>query len=149
MSGISAEIDFRVFVGKIRYYLYGKAMRSVNDPGVREAIFEDIYDLVSEQAPVDTGALEASPAMNGGVAAMTGKSNYDNRIHYAHGDIVPRGVYSGIYWDPFSTDKKLGDIHYAQYVKFSPQTIINDSTQEIYDIVADHIIKEMNDDDEE
>ena len=144
MAGITADIDFREAVGQIRYYLQGLATRSVNDPGVREAIFQDIYNFVSAAAPVDTGALRVSPIYSG---AMPDLGSYDHRVHYANGYIKPRGNFGGISWDPYYINKYGMDVHYAKYVgAFRPQEIINDSTSQIYDIVAQHIIKEMNDD---
>lgn len=134
------RIDFRTFVGKLRQYLKDCALATVNSPGMKEEIYEDIYYSIlmdNGMLPEDTGAYKLSPSTS--TPEFIGVGESDRRPHYACGIINERGLY----YDPITVSNVTGkEYHYGPYVQgYRPQWVIHDSWREVLDIVRDHLVE--------
>ena len=135
IGGIHAKVDFRSAVGTIRYYVRDKALTSINAPGVKEYVYQDIYERVLiPKVPVDSSAFLYSPV-------EPGSSHKSKRgsTRISQGAITNQGIE----WDPYQVSKKHGEIHYAdavmRYRGFRPMRIINDNYDALIDIVEEAI----------
>lgn len=140
---VGVDIDFRTFVSSLRYRIKDVAIKSVTEPGVKTAIYEDIYyELLSGEVPIDTGALDVSPSLYGAIEYI-GQGETDKRPHYAQGDIND----TGIWYDPYSVSTRTGlETHYAGYVLRGidhPNHLIKSNYKTVEEIVKEHIVDAM------
>lgn len=141
MSSVNVRIDMRPYTGKIRRLIKDKYIESVNRPGIKTEIYTDLYDMIIDTIPEDTGALKYSPLMGGGSEYMgTGKRS--KSPHFASGNITDKGIY----FNPYSVKSKTGETEfYALNVKnFRPYASINDNKESAYERIKGIIVKEMN-----
>jgi hypothetical protein len=141
MANVSVRIDMRPYTGKIRRVIKNKCIESVNRPGVKTEIYTDLYDMILDAIPEDTGALKYSPLAGEGGTYM-GDGKRDKSPHYASGNINDKGIY----FNPYS-EKKTGEVvYYASNVKnFKPYISINENKSDAYERIKSIIVKEMND----
>ena len=141
MSSVNVRIDMRPYTAKIRMLIKDRYIESVNRPGVKTEIYTDLYDMIVDQIPIDTGALRYSPLAGGGDEFMgIGKKNKEQ--HFASGDITDKGLY----FNPYAIKKKTGEQEfYASNVKnFKPYELINESKADAYERIKQIIVREMN-----
>ena len=141
MSSVNVRIDMRPYTAKIRMLIKDKYIESVNRPGVKTEIYTDLYDMIVDNIPMDTGALKYSP-LTGGSAEYMGVGKRDKDPHFASGDITDKGIY----FNPYSIKKKTGEQeYYAANVKnFKPYIDINANKADAYERIKEIIVKEMN-----
>lgn len=141
MSDVNVRIDMRTYTAKIRKLVKNKFIQSVSRPGVKTEIYTDLYDMILDSIPQDTGALKYSPLAGGGVEYM-GLGTKSKEPHYASGDITD----TGIYFSPYAIKKKTGEQeYYASNVKnFKPYASINANKADAYERIKSIIVREMN-----
>lgn len=141
MSSVNVHIDMRPYTGKIRKVIKDKYIESVNSPGVKTEIYTDLYDMIVDTIPIDTGALRYSPLAQGQAEYM-GEDKRGKESRYASGHIDDKGIY----FNPYSVNKKTGERqYYASNVKnFRPHAAINASKSDAYDRIKAIIVREMN-----
>lgn len=141
MSSVNIRIDMRPYTGKIRKLVKDKYIESVSRPGVKTEIYTDLYDMIVDTIPQDTGALRYSPLAEGSSEYM-GQGRKDKSPHYASGHIDD----SGIYFNPYVITKRTGETrYYASNVKnFTPHKSINARKTDAYERIKDIIVREMN-----
>lgn len=142
MGNAKIHIDMRTYTSKVRQLVKDRCIESVNAPGVKTAIYTELYDMIIDDIPQDTGALSYSPLADDGAQYM-GEGTYNRQPHYASGEINDKGIY----FSPYSVSKKTGkETNYASYVKsFRPYVAINDKKSMAYERIKDIIVKEIND----
>lgn len=138
MGDFRLKLDFRSFRTTLRNMGFN-IVRSVNAPGVKESIYEDVHNMLN--IPVDTGALSLSPLAGGNSFSM-GESSYSKgTINYAKGNITAKGLE----FSPYSVTKSGKVHHYATYVKgFDPSWQIRHKRDDVLEIVKRHIVEELN-----
>ena len=141
MADVNVRIDMRHYTGKVRKLVKDKYVESVNRPGVKTEIYTDLYDMIVDKIPIDTGALRYSP-LTGGSSEYMGNGKRDKSPHYASGKITDKGLY----FNPYVVDKKTGEtVYYASNVKgFKPYAYINANKTDAYERIKNIIVKEMN-----
>ena len=142
MANVNIRIDMRPYTGKIRKVIKDRYIESVNRPGVKTEIYTDLYDMIVDTIPEDTGALRYSPLSGEGGEYM-GEGKRSRSPHYASGHIDDKGIY----FNPYSVDNKTGEPeYYASNVKnFRPYVSINERKESAYERIKDIIVREMND----
>lgn len=142
MSNVTVRIDMRPYVGKIHQVVKNRYIESVTRPGVKTEIYSDLYDMIIDTIPEDTGALKYSPLTNGSAEYM-GDGKKNKEPHFASGNITDKGIY----FNPYAIKKKTGEAeYYASNVKgFRPYIAINENKSNAYERIKHIIVREMND----
>lgn len=142
MANVTVKIDMRPYTGKIRQVVKNKYIESVSRPGVKTEIYNELYNMILDTIPEDTGALKYSPLAEGNVEYM-GEGKKSREPHYASGNIDD----TGIYFNPYAVRKKTGkETYYASNVKnFKPYIAINENKSGAYERIKNIIVREMND----
>ena len=142
MADVNVRIDMRPYTAKIRKLVKNKYIESVTRPGVKTEIYTDLYDMIIDAIPQDTGALRYSP-LTGGSAVYMGDGTRNKEPHYASGNITDKGIY----FNPYAIKKKTGEQeYYASNVKnFKPYVSINENKATAYERIKQLIVREMND----
>ena len=141
MANVNVRVDMRTYTAKIHRLVKDKFIQSVTRPGVKTEIYTDLYDMIIDTIPEDTGALKYSPLAGGGITYM-GEGKRNKEPHYASGDITDKGIY----FSPYAIKKKTGEQeYYASNVKnFKPYASINANKEDAYERIKSLIVKEMN-----
>lgn len=141
MSSVNVRIDMRTYTARIRKLVKDKYIESVNRPGVKTEIYTDLYDMIVDSIPEDTGALKYSP-LTGGSAEYMGLGTKSRAPHYASGNIDDKGIY----FNPYAENLKTGETeYYASNVKnFTPYKDINANKSDAYERIKHIIVREMN-----
>jgi hypothetical protein len=141
MASVNVRIDMRPYTSKIHRVIKDKYVESVSRPGVKTEIYTELYDMIVDTIPQDTGALAYSPLAGGGAEYM-GVGKRSKADHYASGDITDKGIY----FNPYSIKQKTGEtIYYASQVdKFRPYMSINENKEGAYERIKNIIVREMN-----
>lgn len=142
MASVNVRIDMRPYTAKIRKLIKNKYIESVGRPGVKTEIYTDLYDMIVDTIPEDTGALKYSP-LTGGSAEYMGEGKRNKDPHFASGNITDKGIY----FNPYAIKKKTGETeYYASNVKnFKPYVSINENKANAYERIKQIIVREMND----
>lgn len=137
------------FMPQIRKLARGKILESVNKPGVRTRINEELYWEFEDTLPYDTGAFHDSP--------LSASMPSHERVHvtvrkdgmgitkarYAQGKIDD---YS-ITFDPYEIYKNGSENHYASKIRgLNLNDRVRRSTRRKADAIAKIIIQEARDD---
>lgn len=142
MASVNVRIDMRTYTARIRKLVKDKYIESVARPGVKTEIYTDLYDMIVDSIPEDTGALKYSP-LTGGNPEYMGEGKKNKEPHYASGNITDKGIY----FNPYAIKKKTGEEeYYASNVKnFHPYQDINANKSDAYERIKHIIVREMND----
>lgn len=142
MSGVKVHVDMRTYTAKVRQLIQNKYIESVNTPGVKSEIYMELYDMIADTIPEDTGALKYSP-LTEGTATFMDYGTTSRQPHYAMGEINDKGIF----FNPYSVSNKTGKVYdYASNVRgFQPYRAINDRKSLAYNRIKDIIVREMND----
>lgn len=136
MSSYYVDVDLRHFAGKVRYYVTDKVVQSVNYSDNRLRINESVYDIIRNDIPVRTGALQESPDNSGYVGVDT--KGYE---HYAEGFIDEEMIM----FNPYTISPKRHSINYYgdKVPTFKPYLYISDHDSEIYESVKEILTDDL------
>lgn len=141
MANVNVRIDMRTYTARVRKLVKDRYIESVNRPGVKTEIYTDLYDMIIDTIPEDTGALRYSP-LTGGSDEYMGLGKKSKAPHYASGNITDKGIY----FNPYAIKPKTGETEfYASNVKnFRPYASINSNKALAYERIKNIIVGEMN-----